>query len=78
MSWTDIFTVLDDEMMDAYRAGATDVEREEFEEWFGVGKTTQDGKTQDAREEGVARSNGFDGHRSTLHFITDAAHFPIP
>lgn len=36
MSWTDIFPVLDDELLDQYRSGVSEVEREEFEEWFGV------------------------------------------
>jgi len=36
MSWTDIFPVLDEEMLDTYRAGVTDGEREEFENHFGV------------------------------------------
>lgn len=36
MSWTDIFPLLDEEMMDAYRAGVTEEEKGEFEEWFGV------------------------------------------
>ena len=53
MSWTDIFPVLDDDLLDRYRAGVTDAERAEFEEWFGVGEVfkTQDCKTQDTREE---------------------------
>jgi len=38
MSWTDIFPVLDDELLDAYEAGATEEEKAEFEEWFGVAK----------------------------------------
>ena len=36
MSWTDIFPVLDEEMLDTYHAGVTDGEREEFEAYFGV------------------------------------------
>jgi len=36
MSWTDIFPVLDDELLEAYEEGVTDSERAEFEEWFGV------------------------------------------
>jgi hypothetical protein len=36
VSWTDIFPVLDETMMSAYRSGVTDGEREEFEGWFGV------------------------------------------
>ena len=36
MSWTDIFPVLDDAMLDAYREGVTEDERKQFEEWFGV------------------------------------------
>ena len=38
MSWTDIFPVLDNQMLDAYRAGVSEKEREEFEEWFGVAR----------------------------------------
>ena len=34
MSWTDIFPVLDDAMLDAYREGVTEDERKQFEEWF--------------------------------------------
>ena len=36
MSWTDIFPVLDDELLGSYRAGVTPEERAEFEEWFRV------------------------------------------
>ena len=36
MSWTDIFPVLDDEMLDAYGEGVSEEERKQFEEWFGV------------------------------------------
>ena len=36
MSWTDIFPVLDDAMLDAYREGVTEDERKQFEERFGV------------------------------------------
>ena len=36
MSWTDIFPVLDDAMLEAYRAGVSEEERKQFEEWFGV------------------------------------------
>ena len=32
MSWTDIFPVLDDEMLATYQAGVSDEERAEFEE----------------------------------------------
>ncbi len=45
MSWTDIFPILDEEMMDACRAGVTEEEKEEFEEWFGV-------ERRDGRQEG--------------------------
>ncbi len=38
MSWTDIFPVLDDEMVAAYKAGVSDDETEEFEGWFGVSR----------------------------------------
>ena len=34
MSWTDIFPVLDDAMLDAYREGVTEDERKQFEDWF--------------------------------------------
>ena len=36
MSWTDIFPVLDDEMLDRYRAGVSDEEKAEFESLLGV------------------------------------------
>lgn len=36
MSWTDIFPVLDHELLDQYRAGVTTDEKAEFEEWFGT------------------------------------------
>ena len=36
MSWTDIFPVLDDAMLDSFRAGVSDEERREFEERLGV------------------------------------------
>lgn len=64
MSWTDIFPVLDDELLEAYEQGVTDSERAEFDEWFGVREVipalnkTQDCKTQDARGEGKNGANG--------------------
>ena len=73
MSWTDIFPVLDDEMLDTYRAGVTDGEREEFENLFGIEIQTQDCKIQDARQERFARGNGSDAHRAPLH----AFHWPF-
>lgn len=36
MSWTDVFPVLDDEMVDAYEAGVTPEERAEYDDWFAV------------------------------------------
>jgi hypothetical protein len=36
MSWTDIFPVLDDGLLDQYRIGISVAEREEFQEWFGI------------------------------------------
>ena len=36
MSWTDIFPVLTEDMMDAYRGGASVEERSQYEEWLGV------------------------------------------
>lgn len=36
MSWTDIFPVLDEDLLEAYEQGATGEEKREFEEWFGV------------------------------------------
>jgi hypothetical protein len=36
VSWTDIFPVLDDEMLAAYQAGVSEAERVEFEKWLGV------------------------------------------
>jgi hypothetical protein len=41
MSWTDIFPVLDDAMLDAYREGVTEDERKQFEEWFGVARVVK-------------------------------------
>ena len=41
MSWTDIFPVLDDAMLDAYREGVTEDERKQFEEWFGVARVVR-------------------------------------
>jgi hypothetical protein len=36
VSWTEIFPVLDDSMIEDYEASVTTAEREQFEEWFGV------------------------------------------
>jgi hypothetical protein len=36
MSWTDIFPVLSDEMLDAYRQGASGAELAQYDEWLGV------------------------------------------
>lgn len=36
MSWTDIFPVLDEAMLETYHAGVSEAERAEFEDWFGV------------------------------------------
>ena len=56
MSWTEIFPLLDEEMVEVYREGVTEREKEEFEEWFGI--KTQDFKTQDTRlEEGSCRAS---------------------
>jgi hypothetical protein len=41
MSWTDIFPVLDDAMLDAYREGVTEDERKQFEERFGVARVVR-------------------------------------
>lgn len=41
MSWTDIFPVLDDAMLDAYREGVTEDERKQFEDWFGVARVVR-------------------------------------
>jgi len=51
MSWTDIFPVLDDEMLATYQAGVTDEERAEFEGWFGVMR-------QELNAEAGCRGNG--------------------
>ena len=36
MSWSDVFPILTEEMLDAYEAGCTRVERTRYQEWFGV------------------------------------------
>lgn len=50
MSWTDIFPVLDDDMLAAYRAGVTEAERVESETLFGVsnfkGKVPREGRME--------------------------------
>ena len=52
MSWTKIFPVLDDEMLQVFEDEVTAEQSAEFEHWFGVrGKKTQDRKPQDARGE---------------------------
>lgn len=38
MSWTEIFPVMDDEMLQTYENQATDEERMQYEEWFGIEK----------------------------------------
>ena len=76
MSWTDIFPVLDEDMLDTYRAGVTDGEREEFETLFGV--ETQDCKTQDARQEGFAPGSRSDARRAPLHATTEAEDEAVP
>ncbi len=53
MSWTDIFPVLDDEMLAAYQAGVSDEEWAEFEGWFGVMR--QEIKTEAARDKEMLR-----------------------
>ncbi|WP_367871107.1 hypothetical protein [Luteolibacter sp. Populi] len=51
MSWTDIFPLLDDSMIEAFEAGVTTAEREEFAEWFEVKEIHRpDGKGNDAHE----------------------------
>ena len=66
MSWTDIFPVLDEDMLDTYRAGVTDGEREEFEEWFGIERIDRRSlrsQTEDRRqEEETASSCASQGH----------------
>ena len=48
MSWTDIFPVLDDMLLNAYRQGVGDEERREFEGWFGVERVVG-GRADDGR-----------------------------
>ena len=36
MSWTEVFPVLDDDMVQAYETGATAEERAEHDSWFVV------------------------------------------
>jgi hypothetical protein len=45
MSWTDIFPVLDEEMIWAYQEGVSKGERAEFEGWFGTAKVAGLAKT---------------------------------
>lgn len=68
MSWTDIFPLLDEKMMDAYQAGVTEEEKGEFEEWFGTSSIERPtsnievGEEDDAeggrRSETLVASNG--------------------
>jgi hypothetical protein len=44
MSWTDIFPLLDDNMIAAFEAGVTAAEREEFAEWFEIKEIHQSSK----------------------------------
>jgi hypothetical protein len=56
MSWNDIFSVLDEEMMDAYWAAANDIEKAEFEEWFGVKEINERGSLAHRREINVGET----------------------
>ena len=48
MSWTDVFPVLSDEMLDAYRQGASGAELAQYDEWLGLERIypAKDRKTQ--------------------------------
>ena len=64
MSWTDIFPVVGEEMLEAYQIGVSEVERVEFEEWFGVAKTTEPSRSKPniaMQDGGNAEAAGIDG-----------------
>jgi hypothetical protein len=50
MSWTDIFPVLEEEMITAYQEGVSEEERADFEEWFGVKMIKERGRLAQCRE----------------------------
>lgn len=78
MSWTDIFPVLDDELLNAYELGVTDEERREFEEWFGVASEHRTSNAQHQtlkwkNEEAVGRLNVEDASGSGAGRLESAA-----
>lgn len=50
MSWTDIFPVLEEEMIATYQKGVSEGERADFEEWFGVKTIKERGRPAQCRE----------------------------
>lgn len=50
MSWTDIFPVLDDDMVTECQDGMTDDERREFDEWLGVKEIHRSSRETTVRE----------------------------
>ncbi len=46
MSWTDVFPVLDDDLVDAYEAGVTPDERTEYDAWFAVDRVINRSKAR--------------------------------
>ena len=79
MSWTDIFPVLSQEMVEEYRAGVTVEERAQYEEWLGVERVLPavrgDGSVAGSNVAGsnVAGSEGALGkrrHGGTRHIVS--------
>ena len=56
MSWTDIFPMLSDEMLDAYRAGVSEKERGQYEEWLGVERIVPAASRKVQSPEGMGKS----------------------
>jgi len=56
MSWTDIFPVLSDELVEQYLLESSCEEKKEFAEWFGVQKVYNPRTTDDASQHVVAAS----------------------
>ncbi len=65
MSWTDIFPVLDDELLGSYRAGVTPEERAEFEEWFGAKEVIKPANCRGLFSKSKDNRQDFCGSRST-------------
>ena len=56
MSWTDIFPMFSDEMLDAYRAGVSKKERGQYEEWLGVERIVPAASRKVQSPEGMGKS----------------------